>query len=965
MKINPKLVLLLFSVFMIPFASAVTMSSLSVSRSPTQGPVPLSVTFTASFTGGTPVFNYTWNFGDGTISSSVTGSRSVSVSHVYSSAGMFNTSVVIRDSSPTPQTISGITTVTVTCTTDAQCASVQTTVGAYKVSASCINNQCVTTSFCSTSVQCSPATPSGPNGVCCGTITSGYFPPSTTTVCNSTSDLGPQPIYEHLEGTFGFSGCSYTGATWQPGACSSTICCQEHIIDYTDPIGSCVDPDLSTSLPVGGACANSTFKWAAGKLFEKGTPNCAGDDPNEFYVAGYSKAGATLASTTKDSAAVCDNKDANNVNITNECEFNGVCMNTSTVTGDSDNTCDGIDNNCNGYVDENAGPTCGCYYKLDSDVVKTNETFDSIDNDCNTKIDDFYSSNGTLLTPGTSCTAGQSTLCSNQEGVCKGSRAVCNFGYIPDCGATEYGPGYQATETSCDGLDNNCDGQIDEGCQNTNLLYFNGEYFGCNLPAYVAPTSLWYKLTLKLNFGYASFPPPQSAISNEAGVCQNKGSFFCDSIAVPPAWKNAFQFSPTKPVDSAKTNPTSWPDTHINTTYVLQQNINIGTLNASACCPGSFCFDGTTCVDSLNYTSDPKKPPIFMTYGETGYRCSAQGTWAVVSLKQDFNRNDSGYCTDPNECYAEGKCYSDGQWALFGPASNRVDRMCISGSWTTRTKYIAFALLQYVKDNNIPEYALYCDIRANALGETIQPDFAVSAARKFNDYFFNSVFCSAGRCANNFCVLQFGTTAIIGTSLNRLINDTSYPVYEAFGFNISKDKVADLNTGNEITKIFESDESGVLSYSSTKQIIFYSADKNVAPFNPTAFEILFDTLTSPIASIVNFIKSLIQTTYAFTDTLDKIADFDKVYFAQSSGKAIVGIQETKYDSQRNSLQTFVSLNYTGFDTTFKTNACDAVFARLPSAVCNVTDSVYIFDSSGTPNTYTNVWPDLTAKTRIP
>ncbi len=55
-------------------------------------------------------------------------------------------------------------------------------------------------------------------------------------------------------------------------------------------------------------------------------------------------------------------------------------------------------------------------------------------------------------------------LCPLQLGVCAGSHQTCaNFNW-PGCSAANYGPNYQVVETLCDGLDNDCDGTVDEGC---------------------------------------------------------------------------------------------------------------------------------------------------------------------------------------------------------------------------------------------------------------------------------------------------------------------------------------------------------------------------------------------------------------------------------------------------------------------------------------------------------------------
>ena len=140
--------------------------------------------------------------------------------------------------------------------------------------------------------------------------------------------------------------------------------------------------------------------------------------------------------------------------------------------------CDGKDNDCNGVIDdvapENVPPcenqkgvcagarkTCGgalgwqacttaTYVAHSSKYEQTEHSCDGLDNDCDGVTDDVTA-----------------PLCENQQGVCAGSTKVCGGanGWLP-CDASNYGAHYQATETKCDGLDNDCDGSIDEGHSN-------------------------------------------------------------------------------------------------------------------------------------------------------------------------------------------------------------------------------------------------------------------------------------------------------------------------------------------------------------------------------------------------------------------------------------------------------------------------------------------------------------------
>jgi len=53
--------------------------------------------------------------------------------------------------------------------------------------------------------------------------------------------------------------------------------------------------------------------------------------------------------------------------------------------------------------------------------------------------------------------------------VCAGAVEACGgaAGWLA-CTASEYGTQYEASESRCDGMDNDCDGQVDEGCSCVN-----------------------------------------------------------------------------------------------------------------------------------------------------------------------------------------------------------------------------------------------------------------------------------------------------------------------------------------------------------------------------------------------------------------------------------------------------------------------------------------------------------------
>lgn len=196
---------------------------------------------------------------------------------------------------------------------------------------------------------------------------------------------------------------------------------------------------------------------------------------------------------------------------------NGVCVN---LQSDEMN-CGVCSNQCN----TGAGELCldgTCSTDPDADMDgftvvaggdcddNNNQVFPNATEICNGIDDDCDGINDDFVAP---------EPCSLQQGVCAGATANCDSsGSFPVCGAADYGSNYQAQETVCDGLDNDCDGLVDE---ETDL---QNDPQNCGSCATVCPSSPSACLLPACTSGSCDFAPAPSGTICESGTCDGAGN---------------------------------------------------------------------------------------------------------------------------------------------------------------------------------------------------------------------------------------------------------------------------------------------------------------------------------------------------------------------------------------------------------------------------------------------------------
>jgi hypothetical protein len=296
------------------------------------------------------------------------------------------------------------------------------------------------------------------------------------------------------------------------------------LIDETGVCGSCVyQPETCDGCDndCDGVTDNGVAAVPCGLA---SPPNCSGSasckPPQSVVQGGCAAGGGFNACSNTPQAESCDSLDNNCNGVaddglggstcvpvgnppglvyggTSQCQYGlNQCIGGTTScvggTGPSPEVCDGIDNNCDGSVDNaiaGLGQACGINQApcspgviaciggatvCQGGVQPQPEICDGVDNNCNGSVDDLpladapaAGASGCWSNAGTDCTHGSLSWTFPAGASCTGNGALtapCHHGALTcSGGAWTCGSASAPVAEYCDGIDNDCDGSVDEG----------------------------------------------------------------------------------------------------------------------------------------------------------------------------------------------------------------------------------------------------------------------------------------------------------------------------------------------------------------------------------------------------------------------------------------------------------------------------------------------------------------------
>ena len=406
-------------------------------------------------------------------------------------------------------------------------------------------------------------------------------------------------------------------------------------------------------------------------------------------------------------------------------------------------------------------------------------------------------------------------------------------------------------------------------------------------------------------------------------------------------------------------------------TDILVDTLSSNLESSSGCCPEKWCWNGEVCIeDQFKKACDS----YIYEVGIHDYRC-INGNWLKKEATYSWDYKTKGYCGGIGDCfvgcgdatnnYDPEKYFTNEIPECISTSQYILDHYCELGEWTSRTKFLAAKLVNYVNQTSSQtssDFVIICDTYENVLNDY---GYLLDNGRIAESYLVKN--CEVGDnnidCSNNFCLIKnFENDQIVfGTTLNEDMFKGPYKF---------KDVVDVLDCpGTSI---------GPWDYSECENNIFYndklkiviSSDESINLVNDMDRGSLFGYfLKNPIDSIMRLIRGdqLVYSTKVGSinvtfPILDTIPAYGKVFILKNQSKMIQGIYEAnKFDS--NKFVNYMLIKYSGFEF----DICERIDNVSNSQVtkCEYLNTNAVINEVEPSTTYLmSRWLDLTSKIKV-
>ena len=370
----------------------------------------------------------------------------------------------------------------------------------------------------------------------------------------------------------------------------------------------------------------------------------------------------------------------------------------------------------------------------------------------------------------------------------------------------------------------------------------------------------------------------------------------------------------------------------------------------SGCCPLSYCWDGSSCVNSNLWMENPAFRPSWNNVltsdlynghvnasdqsQATGYRCvivndtSREAQWVLSYIKYDWNYSQSGYCARPNDCfvskdypalninYSKG-CVHDGD-VVYG------NHYCHQGGWTTKS-YIVATLLQNISSVLGYSYILQCysDVTLN-----------LNSLQVFDNPLSSCVMVMQKSPTDE----QIITGVILDTAdritpndFRIILNNFLINLNITYGLTsgINENVVVQSCTAANPTLIANSNFSTCIAanhlfvYYETNYKYFLISDRPIPGITaPTFWE-----------RIVTFFRDLFKNKKAGSgiqpyDVINYTTDYDNIYIMRNNTLNVTALEEAKYDERNQSMVNILYVKYVGSNSSTNPIDRDILFNKV-------------------------------------